>query len=104
MPWIYLFISGLFEICWAISLKATQGFMRPWPVLLTFATGGGSLIFLGLAMKDLQVGLAYPAWVGIGAAGAVAVGIFYFQEPVTIQRILFVALILVGVAGLKISN
>jgi quaternary ammonium compound-resistance protein SugE len=104
MPWVYLFVSGLFEIGWATSLKLTQGFMRPWPVLLTFATGGGSLVFLGLAMRDLPVGLAYPAWVGIGAAGAVAIGIFCFAEPVTFQRLLFVALILVGVAGLKISH
>jgi quaternary ammonium compound-resistance protein SugE len=104
MPWIYLFISGVFEIGWAIGLKATQGFTRPWPILYTLMTGGGSLFFLGLAMKDLQVGLAYPAWVGIGAAGAVAVGIFYFAEPATFQRIFFVVLILVGVAGLKISN
>lgn len=104
MPWIYLFISGIFEIGWALSVKSTQGFTRLWPTLFTFATGGGSLIFLGLAMRDLQVGLAYPAWVGIGAAGAVAFGIFCFAEPVTFQKIFFVALILVGVAGLKISH
>jgi Membrane transporters of cations and cationic drugs len=104
MPWVYLFISGVFEIGWAIGLKASHGFTRLLPTVYTFATGAGSLFFLGLAMRDLPVGSAYPAWVGIGTAGAVAIGIVYFAEPLNFQRFLYIALILAGVAGLKMSN
>ena len=104
MAWIYLFISGVFEIGWAIGLKATNGFKNFWPICYTLATGTGSLYFLWLALRDLPAGSAYAAWTGIGAVGVVCVGIIYFKEPVSPPVLVCISLILAGVVGLKLTS
>jgi len=58
---------------------------------------------LSLAMKSLPAGTAYAVWMGIGAAGTVLVGIFLFDEPANLLRLVSVGLILAGVAGLKLA-
>lgn len=104
MAWFLLILAGLFEIGWAIGLKYTEGFTRPWPTLGTVAAMVISLGLLGLAMKSLPVGTAYAIWVGIGAAGTVIFGIVLLGEPATALRLCSVLLILAGVIGLKLAH
>lgn len=104
MPWIILVLAGLFEIVWAIGLKYTQGFTRLWPSVGTVAAMAVSLGLLGIAMKSLPVGTAYAIWVGVGAVGTVILGIVLFDEPVNALRIGSVALIIAGLAGLKLAT
>jgi quaternary ammonium compound-resistance protein SugE len=63
-----------------------------------------SLALLGIAMKSLPVGTAYPVWVGVGAIGTVILGIVLLGEPATLARIACVALILLGIVGLKFAT
>jgi quaternary ammonium compound-resistance protein SugE len=56
MAWVYLFTAALFEIGWAIGLKYTQGFTKPWPSLLTITAMVISLTFLALAVRTIPVG------------------------------------------------
>ena len=103
MPWLYLFVAGLFEVGWAIGLKYTDGFSRLMPSLLTVASMIVSLGLLGLALKTLPVGTAYAVWTGIGAAGTAFLGISLFGEPATIARLACIGLIVAGVIGLKLA-
>jgi quaternary ammonium compound-resistance protein SugE len=103
MPWILLAIAGLLETGWAIGLKYTEGFTRPVPTVLTIAAIIGSMVLLGLAMRDLPVGTAYAVWVGIGALGTAVLGILLFGEPATPARLLFLGLLLIAIAGLKLT-
>ena len=104
MPWIYLVLAGLFEIGWAIGLKYTEGFTRLWPTVGTVAAMVASLILLALAVKTLPIGTAYAVWTGIGAVGAVILGIVLFGDPATPARLLCVALIFAGIIGLKLTG
>src|SRR5262245_63690100 len=104
MAWIYLLIAGLFEVAWAIGLKYTEAFTRLIPSLWTVASMVVSFVFLSLALKTLPVGTAYAVWTGIGAVGTVALGIIVFAEPATAFRLGSVALILAGIAGLKLVS
>lgn len=104
MNWLLLIIAGCFEIAWAIGLKYTEGFSRLWPSLLTVLAMIISVGLLGLAMRSLPVGTAYPVWMGIGAAGTVVLGAVLFAEPVDWLKSVSVVLILLGVAGLKLSS
>ncbi|MBX9757001.1 MAG: quaternary ammonium compound efflux SMR transporter SugE [Pseudomonadaceae bacterium] len=104
MAWIILFFAGLFEVCWAVGLKYTEGFTRPLPTALTVAAMLISLGLLGLAMKELPLGTAYAIWTGIGAVGTVIAGIFLFGESMALIRLLSVALIVCGLLGLKLSH
>ena len=103
MPWILLTLAGIFEIGWAIGLKYTDGFTKLLPTVLTAGSMLVSIVLLGLAVKTLPMGTAYGIWTGIGALGAVIVGILAFQEPVTVPRLIFVGLLLVGIVGLKLT-
>ena len=104
MAWIYLLLAGLFEIIWAVGLKYTEGFTRPWPTAITVSAIVVSMILLGLAVRDLPIGTAYAIWTGIGAAGAAILGIVLFAEPATALRIGSVSLIIAGVIGLKLAT
>lgn len=104
MAWIYLLFAGLFEIAWAVGLKYSESFTRPIPTVVTIVCLIISMVLLGLAVRTLPIGTAYAIWTGIGAAGAVAAGIFLFHEPATLMRIAFAALIVVGIIGLKLST
>jgi quaternary ammonium compound-resistance protein SugE len=104
MAWAYLFIAGLFEVSWAIALKFTQGFTRLIPSLVTIAGMALSLGFLGLALKSLPIGTAYAVWTGIGAVGTAALGVYLFAEPATAARLACIALIIAGIAGLRLVS
>ena len=101
ISWILLFIAGLLEICWAIGLKYTEGFTKLWPSLFTLATLAASMFLLAKAAERLPIGTAYAIWVGIGATGAALLGIFLFKEPANPARILFLALLVISIIGLK---
>lgn len=103
MSWVALFIAGLFEVGWAVGLKYTHGFTRLWPTAGTIFAMAVSVGLLGWAMRSLPVGTAYAVWTGIGAVGTVLLGMALFGEPVTAARLACVALILAGIAGLKLT-
>jgi quaternary ammonium compound-resistance protein SugE len=104
MAWIILVLAGLFEVGWAIGLKYTDGFTRPWPTAGAIAAMIVSMVLLGIAMKSLPVGTAYSVWVGVGAVGTVILGIVLFDEPADALRLASVALIVAGIVGLKLAT
>ena len=102
--WLLLIVAGLLETGWAIGLKYTDGFTRFWPSVLTIAGIVASMVLLSIAARTLPIGTAYAVWVGIGAAGAVILGILLLGEPVTPARMFFLALLLAAIVGLKITS
>ena len=104
MAWAYLFLAGLFEICWAVGLKYADGFNRPWPLLVVAVSLVASLALLSLAMRSLPLGTAYAVWMGIGALGSVVAGALWFGEALSPLRLLFVALLVAALIGLKLTG
>ena len=103
-PWASLFVAGVFEIVWAVGLKYSDGFSKLGPSALTVAAMGASIWFLAIAMKQLPLGTAYAIWTGIGAVGTVIAGVILFAESTDALRIACIALILLGIAGLKMTS
>jgi quaternary ammonium compound-resistance protein SugE len=101
MAWVYLCIAGLLEIAFAFSMKASEGFTRLVPALLTFSTGLTSVFLLSLALRTLPVGSGYAVWTGIGAAGTAILGVALLGDSAAPARLACIALILAGVIGLK---
>jgi quaternary ammonium compound-resistance protein SugE len=104
MAWLLLGVAGVLEIVFALSLKASEGFTRPVPGLLTVAAGLSSVFLLSLALRTLPVGSGYAVWTGIGAAGTAILGIVIMGDSATPQRLLCIGLILAGVIGLKLVS
>lgn len=104
MPWLLLFIAGLFETGWAVGLKYSEGFTKLVPTVLTGIAFAISLTLLGIALRTIPVGTGYAVWAGIGTVGTAIFGIFAFAEPATAGRLTCVALIVVGIIGLKLVD
>jgi quaternary ammonium compound-resistance protein SugE len=102
MAWVLLVAAGILEIGWAIGLKYTEGFTRRWPSVWTIAAMVACMYLLAVAARSLPIGTAYAVWVGIGAAGAMILGMALLGEPRTIARVACVGLIIAGVIGLKL--
>lgn len=103
MAWFILVVAGLLETAWAVGLKYTEGFTRPWPSAITIVGIVISMFLLSVAARELPIGTAYSVWVGIGAAGAVVFGVVLFGEPANLGRLFFLALLLIAIVGLKIT-
>ena len=104
MGWTYLCIAGVFEVVWVVGLKYTAGFSRLWPSAFTVLAMGVSFYFLSQAVKTLPVGTAYAVWTGIGAVGAVLLGMLLFGESRDGLRLLCIALIVAGIVGLRLVS
>lgn len=104
MSWLYLTIAGLFEVVWSTAMKYSEGFSHLIPTVIMVIGMFISFFFLSMATKTLPLGTAYAIWTGIGAAGAIIAGVFLFQEAISPSRIFFLALILVGILGLKLTS
>jgi quaternary ammonium compound-resistance protein SugE len=100
-PWFILIIAGLFETCWAVGLKQSNGFKNPGWTIFTIITLVISMGLLSTALKDLPVGTGYAVWTGIGAVGTAILGIIIFQDSKDFWRLFFIGLIIIGIVGLK---
>ena len=104
LSWILLVIAGLFEVVWAICLKYSAGFTRPWFTAGTVTALATSMLLLGFAARSLPIGTAYAVWTGIGAFGTAVLGMWLLGESSAALRLLCLALILTGIVGLKLSD
>lgn len=104
MPWIFLVTAGLLEVAWAYFMKKSSGFTLLLPTTLTLVTMIASFALLSVSMKTLPLGTAYTVWTGIGAVGAFLVGVVVLGEAATPMRWVAAALIVTGIALMKISD
>jgi quaternary ammonium compound-resistance protein SugE len=102
MSWLILFIAGLFEIAWAVGLKAHNG--RPLLIALVVIASIASVVLLNVAVQRIPLGTAYAVWTGIGIIGTFAVSCLFLSEVFTIPKLAFTALIIAGIIGLKLSH
>ena len=104
MAWILLIIAGLFETVWVVSLKYSEGFTKLWPSVITIVAMAISIYLLAIAMKSLPLGTSYAVWTSIGAIGAVIFGVVFFGESKDLLKIVFIAMIIGGIVGLKVIS
>jgi quaternary ammonium compound-resistance protein SugE len=102
MSWVLLVLAGLLEVVWAIGLKYSAGFTRPFPSAVTVLAMLASFLLLSRAMHQLPLGTAYAVWTGIGVVGTTLAGIGLFGEPLTLARGICVLLVIAGMLGLRL--
>ena len=105
MSWFYLVLAGLFEIGWPVGLKMAQDPASRWSgigVAVAFMAMSGAMLWV--AQRQIPIGTAYAVWTGIGAAGTFLVGVLHYGDPASFPRYLGVALIVAGVATLKLAQ
>lgn len=102
MSWLYLLLAAVFEVTWAVAMKYSNGFTVLWPSLITAVTYILSAVFLSFSLKNLNLGMAYSMWTGFGIVGTSVLGVFLFQEKLAVPQVLCVALIVIGIVGLRL--
>jgi quaternary ammonium compound-resistance protein SugE len=101
MAWWILILAGVLEAVWAVGLKATEGFTKPLVSIVVGAAIVASMVLLAQAARTIPIGTAYAVWVGIGAFGAVLLESVFYGVPLSVLRLVFLALLLVAIGGLK---
>jgi quaternary ammonium compound-resistance protein SugE len=102
--WLFLFVAAGLEVVWALGLKYTEGFTRLWPSIGTIAAMVVSMYCLAVAARGIPIGTAYAVWTGLGAVGAAIGGMVLFGEPRDALRMAALAMIVGGVAALKMLH
>ena len=104
MSGAYLAAAIAFEICGTTSLKLSDGFTRIAPSGAVILCYVASFALLGLALRGIELSIAYAVWSGVGTAVVASIGIIWFGEGTGIWKLLCLALIVLGVAGLHLSE
>lgn len=104
MSWVYLVLAIMFEVAGTLSLKLSEGFSRPVPSVAMFVLYALSFTSLSFALKELEVGIVYAIWAGVGTAAITLIGVWWFQESLTPLKIASIVLIIAGVVGLNLAG
>src|SRR5262249_6558665 len=102
--WLYLVLSGLFEVGWIVSLKMSNGFSRGLPVAGYAVFGGAAAYFLSLSLKSIPMGIAYSAWMAVSVVGTLLVDVTWFKQPYSLARVVCALFIVLGTCGLKAAR
>ncbi|MGB6769400.1 MAG: multidrug efflux SMR transporter [Methyloceanibacter sp.] len=104
MPWIFLSVAILFEVAGITSLKLSRGFAEMWPSVGVFVFYVCSAAAVVLALRRLELSVAYAIWSGVGTALTAMIGFAYFREPLTLIKLASLALVVLGVVGLSLAS
>ncbi|NNC23126.1 multidrug efflux SMR transporter [Salinisphaera sp. USBA-960] len=102
LAWTILLLAVVFEVIGTSFLNASQGFTRPWFSVAVVVSYIASFVGLALALKTIDMSIAYAVWAGLGIVFITFVGSLVFNEAITVSRMFFIALILTGVVGLNL--
>lgn len=104
LPWIFLSVAILFEVAGITSMKLSRGFAETWPsvgVFVFYICSAGAVI---LALRRLELSVAYAIWSGVGTALTAMIGFVYFREPLTLIKLASLTLVVAGVIGLSLAS
>lgn len=104
MKWLILSIGIIFEVLGTISMKYAEGFTKLVPSVLVFLFYAISLAVLVFVLEKMEVGIAYAIWASAGTALIATIGIVFYNESVSLLKILSIGLIILGIIGLEISD
>ncbi|MGL1893805.1 MAG: multidrug efflux SMR transporter [Spirochaetaceae bacterium] len=104
MGWLFLGLTIVSEVTGTTMMKLSEGYTKLIPSILSFVFYLGALALLTMTLKYLGMGISYAIWSGVGIVLVTIIGYLFFKEQITIQKIVFISLILFGVIGLKLTT
>lgn len=104
MNWLYLAIAIAAEVVATSALKASEGFTRWGPALLTVVGYGIAFYCLALTLRTIPVGVAYAIWSGAGIVAISVIGYFLFKQALDAPALIGIGLIVAGVLVLNVFS
>lgn len=102
--WLFLLGAIIAEVAGTTSMKLSSGFSSLVPSVLMFVFYAASLGSLTLAIRTIEVSVAYAIWSGLGTALIAVSGYIFFKESVDAMKVASISLIIIGVVGLNLST
>jgi len=102
--WLLLALAIIFEIAGTTSMKLSDGLTKLIPSILIFIFYAASFWAFTIALRKIEISIAYAVWSGVGTAMIAIIGVMYFREPATAIKIISILLIIIGVVGLNLNG
>ena len=102
--WLFLLVAIITEVVGTSLMKASLGLTRLLPTIFMFVLYAISFVFMALALKKIEVGIAYAIWSGLGTALIAMIGIAWFRESFNFPKLLGIILIIGGVVLLNLKG
>ena len=102
--WFYLVLAIVFEVAGTTAMKLSEGFTKTLPSVAMALFYIASLGVLTLALKRIDVSVAYAIWAGVGTSLIAIIGIVYFKEELSVLKLISIVFIIIGVVGLHLAN
>ncbi|MGW0174749.1 DMT family transporter [Rhodococcus sp. NPDC003322] len=102
--WVFLAVAICAEVAGTSLLPRSDGFRRPGPTVAVLGLYGAALYCLSQALRQLDVGVAYAVWAGVGTAVIAAIGMLILHEPRSASKILGIGLVIAGVVALNLGG
>ena len=103
MGWLFLCLTIVCEVSGTTLMKLSAGYTKIIPSVFSFVCYLGTLALLTMTLKYLGMGIAYAVWAGVGIVLVTIIGCVFFSESITVQKTVFILLIISGVVGLKLT-
>ena len=104
MAWVYLAIAIVSEVIGTSFLKESDGLSQLWPSVISLSAYGLSLYMLSLAVQQLELGIAYAIWAGVGTALIVLIGWLVFSQSIDAAAMIGVLMIVGGVVVINVFS
>jgi small multidrug resistance pump len=104
MAYVLLLLAIVAEVIGTTLIRSTEGFTRLWPTVATLSCYGLAFFFLAQAVRTIPVSVAYAMWAGLGTAAIAAIGSAFLGEPLTIAKVVGIALVVAGVVVLNLGG
>jgi small multidrug resistance pump len=104
MYWLWLFVAILLEVAATVFLKLSNGFSKLIPTLIMALLYAVSFLPLAIALKKMDVSVAYAVWSAVGTAMVTIMGTFLFHEKISLVKVGGIALIILGVVALNLTE
>lgn len=103
MYWLYLSVAIIFEVIGTTAMKWSNGLTNTWATIVMFICYGVSFTSLAMALKGIDVSIAYAIWSGLGIVCITLIGLFLFHEMMSFKKIIGIAFVIIGVVLLKLN-
>ncbi|MCL6617489.1 MAG: multidrug efflux SMR transporter [Anoxybacillus ayderensis] len=103
MYWLYLSVAIIFEVIGTTAMKWSNGLTNTWATIVMFICYGVSFTSLAMALKGIDVSIAYAIWSGLGIVCITFIGLFLFHEMMSFKKIIGIAFVIIGVVLLKLN-
>ena len=104
MPWMWLYLAIVLEVAATVCMKLSDGCSRAIPSVLMVLFYGVSFFPTAMALRRLDVGMAYAVWSAVGTTLITLIGMVLFKEQMSIAKMAALGLIIFGVVMLNLSG